>query len=70
MSVVAHLGPFGGFGARETFLCLQKFWPVGLFLPSWTLLERFLDEVVRKLAKIVSLGPSFVAKMLSEGDFR
>ena len=41
---------------------------MALFLLSWTLLERFLDAVARKLTKIRFIGPISVAMMLSEDD--
>ena len=42
---------------------------MALFLLSWTLLERFLDAVARKLTKIRFIGPISLAMMLSEDDF-
>ena len=45
-----------------------SFW--GCARPKMALLERFLDEVARNLAKLRRLGNIFVAMMLSEDDFR
>ena len=42
---------------------------LGVFGASWTILERFLEKVARKLAKFWYLGTIFVAVMLSEDDF-
>ena len=71
-------GPFGEvfsrlLGVLGSLLGAQgpskfSFW--GCARPKMALLDRFLDEVARKLAKLRRLGNIFVAMMLSEDDFR